>query len=252
MQFDWWTFALQLVNFLVLVWLLWRFLYMPVREVIEKRKELAGQAFAQAELREGEAEAARQRFEEDRGKLVKERQDMLKEMHETLDAERQAALSEASKKAEELMAAARETIAEEQQRVLIEMREEVATLAVELAAGIMRKAGSSAPNGFFLEMLEEKIEGMSADDRERLLKDLAPDAAQLTVATAAPLTPEEKEQWTEHLADRLGKAARTEFVADPGLLGGVELRFPHTVLKFSWSDQLRKAEDLLRRNEPAS
>jgi len=252
MQFDWWTFALQLVNFLILVWLLWRFLYRPVREVIEKRKELAGQAFAQAEQREREAEAARRRFEEDRAKLVQERQDMLKEVHETLDAERQAALSEASGKAEELLAVARGTIAEERQGALIEIREEVATLAVELAAAIMRNAGSSAPNGFFLEMLEKKIEGMSADERERLRKDLAPDRARLMVVTAAPLTPDEQEQWTERLVTRLGQRARTEFVVEPGLLGGVELRFPHAALKFSWSDQLRKAEEMLRKNEPAS
>ena len=47
MQIDWWTFALQTINFVVLVWLLWRVLYKPVREVIEKRKALAESAFAQ-------------------------------------------------------------------------------------------------------------------------------------------------------------------------------------------------------------
>ena len=31
MQFDWWTFALQVVNFLILVWLLQHFLYGPVQ-----------------------------------------------------------------------------------------------------------------------------------------------------------------------------------------------------------------------------
>ncbi|NIR28765.1 MAG: F0F1 ATP synthase subunit B, partial [Gammaproteobacteria bacterium] len=56
----------------VLVWLLWRFLYQPVREVIEKRKQLAEQAFAEAAGKEAEAEAARQRFEEERARLAQE------------------------------------------------------------------------------------------------------------------------------------------------------------------------------------
>ena len=34
MRFDWWTLALQTVNFAVLVWLLHRFLYRPVLRMI--------------------------------------------------------------------------------------------------------------------------------------------------------------------------------------------------------------------------
>ena len=37
MQFDWTTFALEIVNFLVLVWILRRFLYRPVTDVIARR-----------------------------------------------------------------------------------------------------------------------------------------------------------------------------------------------------------------------
>ena len=49
MSFDWWTFGLQVINFLVLVWLLQRFLYKPVRRIIEQRRELAGKALSEAE-----------------------------------------------------------------------------------------------------------------------------------------------------------------------------------------------------------
>lgn len=252
MQFDWWTFALQVVNFILLVWLLWRFLYRPVKEVIEKRKELSTLAFAEADARKSDAEAARQRFEQDRAKLVQERQDMLKNAHDELEAERERMLGEAGDKAKELIEAARESVAEERRAALTDIREEVTALAVELASGIMRKAGSSAPNRFFLEMLERQVKEMSADERERLRNDLAPDDARLTVATALPLTPEEKDQWNDCLSAGLGQQVETEFVADPELLGGAELRFPHAVLKISWSDQLQKAEALLGRDEVAS
>ena len=110
MQIDWWTLALQAVNFLVLVWLLWRFLYRPVREVIEKRKQLAEQAFADADKQKSEAEAARQRFEEGRVGLAQERQDMLKKIHEESEVDRRNVLEEARDKADELLEAARESI----------------------------------------------------------------------------------------------------------------------------------------------
>jgi F-type H+-transporting ATPase subunit b len=252
MQIDWWTLALQAVNFLVLVWLLWRFLYRPVREVIEKRKQLAEQAFADADKQKSEAEAARQHFEEGRAELAQERQDMLKRIHEELEADRHKVLAEAKNKADELLEVARESIAEERQAALTEVREQVAALAVELASGLLRKVESNASSGVFLEQLERQLKDMPADERERLQKDLAADSARLTVVTAAPLTPEERDQWTDRLSAWLSQREKTDFATDPEILGGAELRFPHAVLKFTWADQLRKAEELLRRDDDAS
>ena len=252
MQIDWWTLALQAVNFLVLVWLLKRFLYRPVREVIEKRKQLAEQAFADADKQKSEAEAARQRFEEGRAGLAKERQETLEKTHHELEAERLKALDEARHAADKLLEAARASIAEEREAALIEVREQVAELAVELASSLLRKAGSSASSGVFLEEFERQLKEMPADGRERLQKDLASDSARLTVVTATPLTPEERDQWTDRLSACLGQKDKTDFATDPEILGGAELRLPHAALKFTWADQLQKARELLRRDEVAS
>lgn len=252
MQIDWWTLALQTVNFLVLVWLLWRFLYRPVREVIEKRKKLAEQAFADADTQKRDAEAARQRFEEDRAALAQERQDMLKKIHEELEAERHKVLEEAGDKSRELLDATRESIAEERKAAYAEVREQAAALAVELASGLLWKVESNASHGDFLERLERQLKDMPTDERERLQRDLAVDGARLTVVTAVPVAPEEQEQWTDRLGACLGQRDKTDFATDPDILGGAELRFPHAVLKFTWADQLRKVEELLRRDDAAS
>jgi F-type H+-transporting ATPase subunit b len=252
MQIDGWTLALQAVNFLVLVWLLWRFLYRPVREVIEKRKQLAEQAFADADKQKSEAGAARKSFEEGRVGLAKDRQDMLKKIHEELDAERRKVLDEARDKAEELMEAARESIIQEREAALTEIREQAAALAVQLASGLLGMGGSSASSGVFLERLERQLKNLPAEERERLQKDLAADSARLTVVTASPLTPEERDQWTTRLSAYLSQREKTDFATDPEILGGAELRFPHAVLKFTWADQLRKAKELLERDDAAS
>ena len=38
MHFDWWTLALQTINFAILAWLLHRFLYKRVLRVIDARR----------------------------------------------------------------------------------------------------------------------------------------------------------------------------------------------------------------------
>lgn len=252
MQIDWWTFAFQVVNFLVLVWLLWHFLYRPVREVIEKRKARAEEAFAEAGRQQEEANAARRLLEQDRASLADERQDLLKKVHEELETERGRTVVEAKKQAEKLLAAARQDIADERASALAEVRNQAADLAVDLASGLLRDTGAGGASALFLERLERQLKELPADERERMDRDLAADGARLTVVTAAPLAPAEQECWKERLNACLGQAATTEFTSEAEILGGAELRFPHAVIKLTWEDQLRKALEVLRTDEAAS
>lgn len=252
MQINWWTFGLQALNFLVLCWLLWRFLYRPVKEVIEKRKELTEHAFAEADKRQAELETAQRGLEEERAAMAQERQDMLKKVHAELEAERSKLLEEAKREAEGLLKTARESIGDEREAALRELRAQVNALAVELASGLLREAGSSASADVFLEKLEGQLENMPTDERERLRKDLEPEGARLTVVTAVPLTAEEEEAWRDRLGRSLGRKDKTDFVTDAGILGGAELRSPHVALKFTWADQLNKARELLGKDEASS
>ncbi|GAB4365898.1 MAG: hypothetical protein Kow00114_23450 [Kiloniellaceae bacterium] len=251
MQIDWWTLALQAINFLILVWLLQRFLYKPVKAVIEKRKQRAEAAFAEAAEQKRAAEAAQQRYEEERRKLAGERQEMLKKVHAELEAEREKIVAAAKQEAEGLLKDAREAVATERAAVLAEIREEVAGLAVDLAAQVLRKTGGGG-GGLYLEQLEKRLMDMPGEERTRLKDDLAAEGAGLEVVTAAPLAAEERSCWTERLGACLGHPGAIRFIVEPEILGGAELRFPHAVLKLTWADQLAKAKDLLRHDEAAS
>ena len=63
MQFDWTTFALEMVNFLVLVWLLKRFFYKPLRTAIESRRASVESTLQAAETARREAAAMKEQYE---------------------------------------------------------------------------------------------------------------------------------------------------------------------------------------------
>ena len=140
MQFDWVTFALQAINFLVLVWLLRRFLYRPVREVITKRQELAEQATLEAAKQKSDAEAEQQRYVEARDALSDERQQMLKTMHREWDEERRKLLVEAKDEAEAIVAAAREAVAKERQTAVEDIRDQMEFIPVKNMDQILKVA----------------------------------------------------------------------------------------------------------------
>jgi F-type H+-transporting ATPase subunit b len=252
MQIDWWTLALQGINFLLLVWLLERFLYKPVKEVIAKRKELAEHAFAEANAAKEKAEAEGQRFNEDRMQLAQERQALLKQLHEELGAERSKIIDQARDEADGLLEEAHTAIAEDRTATIAELREEITALAVDLASSLLQKFGSVVSNDAFLLQIEEQLKGLSDDERERLKMDLAANGAGLKVVTATPLKPEDEHRWRSRIGACLGQPEDMDFISDSTIIGGAELRCPHTVLKFTWAHQLEAAKQELCRDEPPS
>ena len=60
MEFDWTTFILEIINFLILVWILKRFLYRPVLGVVARRRAGIEKTLADARRIEAEAGELRQ------------------------------------------------------------------------------------------------------------------------------------------------------------------------------------------------
>ena len=68
-----WTIAFQAVNFLVLVWLLQRFLYQPILAVIDRRKAESDRVLRDAAEAKQAADALRQELDRERTGLGEER-----------------------------------------------------------------------------------------------------------------------------------------------------------------------------------
>ncbi len=79
--------------------------------------------------------------------------------------------------------------------------------------------------------------------------------AAIVVATAAPLEAKAQAKWHKRIAALFpaegDTATEIRFEADPDLVGGAELRLPHTVVKFTWADLLAKAGTELSRDQAA-
>ena len=219
MSFDWWTLAFQTVNFLVLVWLLQRFLYRPVRRVIAERRELAGRALAEAEAARQAAEREAAALDDERRALAREREQVLAEAHAQAAAERKAALAAADREVAERRDAGRAALAGERQAALAAMKDQALELAGELAARLLH--GMAGPDGLAeaaLDRIAVTLEAMPEAERARLRQSLAAGPAgggeALQLVTAAPLPQALQARWRARFAELLGAEAMLHFVVD--------------------------------------
>lgn len=252
MTFDWWTLALQTINFLVLVWLLQRFLYKPVADIIAKRREQVDEVLREAEQTKEEAEAARQDYERRVADLDKERQKVLDEAHRQIVEDRQAAKEEARGEADTMIAEARESIEKEKAAALKAMRRQITDLAGDMAAKLLSEAAPRVPNDFFLNAVCEKVGALPKKEQNRLRRALAADGAAVTVVTAQPLNRTDKAKWRKQLKAALGENAKAAFKSDAGLIAGAEVQLPDAVVRLSWDSELEKIKGSLVQDGNAS
>jgi F-type H+-transporting ATPase subunit b len=99
---DWFTVGAQVINFLILVWLLKRFFYRPILDALDARERRIASDLAAAAEKERLAEAERSRFQQKNEEFDRRRSELLSTAADEARAERKRLLAAARKDADEL------------------------------------------------------------------------------------------------------------------------------------------------------
>ncbi|MDH4134184.1 MAG: F0F1 ATP synthase subunit B, partial [Gammaproteobacteria bacterium] len=136
MLIDWFTVIAQLVNFLILVWLLKRFLYQPILKALDAREKRIADELANADAKEAEAIAEREEYQRKNDEFDQQRAAMLGKATDEAAAERQRLLDGARKDADSLRGKQQETLRSEYRH----LNEELAQRTQAEVFAIARKA----------------------------------------------------------------------------------------------------------------
>jgi F-type H+-transporting ATPase subunit b len=110
MLIDWFTIAAQALNFLILVWLMKRFLYKPILHALDAREKRIAKELAEADAKKREAEEEREKFRKKNEAFDQQRDDLLSEAKREAKGERERLLDEARQAADALRAKRQETL----------------------------------------------------------------------------------------------------------------------------------------------
>jgi len=240
MHIDWWTLAFQVINFLVVVWLLSRLLFRPIRRVIEEREEADRKAAEAAQAKEDAAKAIQADYEARIATIADKQRQEEADLHKQMSAERDALLKAAHEEAETLLTRTRTEIEVERAQTVDDLRAEIGGLAAGLVQKALGAPDIVAPEAA-LAQAQAHLKALAGADLHDLTADLAAEGAAITVASAGDLPEGLRQQWREVLQQRFGAEVGIGFAIDPALIAGAELRFPHAVLSFSVAARLQQA-----------
>jgi len=241
MHFDWTTFALQLLNFGILVGLMLRFLYRPaLRMVDERRASLDAQRQA-IEQDKHAAQQARDAAEAERAALQARRESV------AADAAREAAAAAsrqraaAQQEAEALIAGARARIERERADARTALQRQAVALATTLAQRLMNDLPATLRAPSWVQRADARWQALSDDEKAAIRHAVAsapPDAdvPPVRMVSATPLDAAATADWRRRLAQWLDAEVPVTFAVDTALIDGVEIEFPGLVLRSSWRD----------------
>ena len=249
MQVDLWSLLLQVVNFLILVWILQRFLYKPILAVIARRQQKIDGAVADAESLRARAAIERQTYEERLAEIEAERDRDLRKDRAVVAAERQTMLETAKTEAAAISAEARRGVDQERHALATEVSGKALSLAVDITQRMLSETDGYTVTTALLRQACEHLAKLPADKRE-LLRSEAVSNSGVTVALACALDDAQTSDCRRLIAERLGLAdGSVRFVVEPSLIAGVEFRSPHTAISFNWRDGLADARNHLLHDE---
>ena len=254
MLIDWFTVGAQIVNFLILVWLLKHFLYKPILDAIDAREKRIAAELADADAKKAEAEKARTDFEDKNKAFDQQRSALLGKAADEAKAERERLIDQAKKDSESLRANQADALRGDQ----IRMGSEITLLAEKEVFAIARKALTDLATV----SLEERV----GEVFTRRLRELDPNAKELLgaalknspqpvlVRSAFELPPDQRAAIQNALNETFSAVVRIKFEDSQDTICGIELTANGQKVEWSISSYLtglsKKVSDLVDAQSP--
>ena len=136
---DWRLLIAQIINFLILLLILYKFLYKPILHLLENRKEKIEKSLRDALKLEEELTKTKEFKEQELGKAKREAQQIIEQTQKNAETLGQELKEKTKKEVEKLVIEAKSRVAEEKEKMLTEVKKEATFLVVAAAEKVVGK-----------------------------------------------------------------------------------------------------------------
>ena len=242
MLIDWFTVGAQVLNFLVLVWLMKRFLYKPILNAIDAREKRIAKELADADASKAEARKERDAFKQKNVEFDRQRAALLSEATVEAKAEHERLLSEARKAADVLSAKRQESLANDarnlNQSITRRTQDEVFAIARKALADLASTTLEERMGEVFARRLRE----LNGEAKHVLAQALKTAAEPALVRSAFDLPADQRGAIQNTLNETFSADVRVRFETSPDLVSGIELSSNGQKVAWSIAEYLASLE----------
>jgi F-type H+-transporting ATPase subunit b len=245
MLIDWFTVAAQVINFLILVWLLKRFLYRPVLSAIDAREKKIAAQLTDAAHREAQARGEREEFQRRNEALERDRESLMRKAAEEATAERQRLLEAARQDAQLLRSKLNEALAHDRQELTRRLSSQTQAEVFALTRKTLDELAGIGVEDRMVEVFLAHLRRLPPDQQERLAVNTSAAQPTAIVRSAFELSLTRRAAIKTAIGECLGADIPVRFELSPELVCGIDVTLGGVKLAWSVKDYLAAVSEQL-------
>lgn len=223
MLIDWFTVSAQVLNFLVLVWLMKRFLYQPILDAIDAREKLIATQLADADAKKVEATRERDEFQQKITAFESERATLLTKATDEAESERQRLMEAAHQAADAASVQRRNSLQSEAQNLNQELVQRTQDEVFAIARKTLGDLASTSLEQRASEVFTNRLRDLDSETKAKLTAALNSASDPALVRSAFDLPTAERTAIQTALNETFDAQISVRFETAPELVGGIEL-----------------------------
>lgn len=242
MLIDWFTVGAQALNFLILVWLMKRFLYRPILQAIDAREKRIAAELAAADATQAAAEKERDAFQHRNEAFDQQRAALLNKATDEAATVRQRLLDEARQSAEALRAKRQDTLQSDardlNQAIRRQTQDEVFAIARKALTDLATTGLEERMGVAFI----RRLRAMDGQAKEVFSKAINTSPDPVLVRSAFELPADQRATIQQALNETFSADLQVRFETAPDLIGGIEVSAHGQKVAWSIADYLSSLE----------
>ena len=249
MKINWFTVIAQVINFLVLVWLLKRYLYKPILNAIDEReKKIAGQ-LKDADDKKEAAIKQQDDFTKKNSDFDQQKKELMDKAIADANTQHQKLLDEAKDEANKLTAkleaASKEKQETENTEIVKKTQKEVFAITRKALTEIASVSLEEQSVSTFIKRLNESKD----EEKKQFIEAFKSNANTILVRSAFDIPVKQQHGITKAVDAILETKSSLQFKTAPGIISGIELTTNGYKLAWSFSEYLNSLEKNIFRND---
>jgi len=253
MLIDWFTVAAQALNFLILVWLMKRFLYKPILNAIDAREKLIAKELADADAKKAEAQKEHEEFQKKNEEFDQQRAALLTKATDEAKTERERLLDDARKAADALSAKRQESLSHDAQN----LNQAISRLTQKEVFAITRKAltdlATTSLEERMGEVFDRRLRELDGKSKSVLGDALRKNSEPALIRSTFDLPAAQRAAIQNALNETFSAEIHIRFETAPDLVSGIELTTNGQKVGWTIADYLASLEkgvgDLLKEKD---
>ena len=242
MLIDWFTVGAEAINFLILMWLLKRFLYKPILDAIDSREQKIAAELADAAAKKAEAQKEHEEFQHKNEEFDQQRAALMSKATDEVKAERQRLLDEARRAADALRAKRQDALTQEFQNLNGEIIRRTSNEVFSIARKTLSDLAAASLEERINDVFTRRVREMNNEAKDAIASALKGSSTPVQVRSAFELPSQQRDAIQRAINETLSADVPIRYEIAPDVISGIELTANGRKIAWSIADYLDSLE----------